>query len=89
MPVAFRAVGAGSGESSWDRSRGFAEDFLGADFVFLGRARAVDSSAARRASFSAFFREASRRFWVASSLLFGKLEAGQVGRVMWEGGFTS
>ena len=72
MPVAFRAglafaVGV-SEESSWERSR--PRDFLVAVLAFapLGVARASFSSAARRASFSAFLRAASAFFASASSL---------------------
>ena len=76
MPEALR-VGAAleekeeegaSRESSWARSR--PRVFLTAVFALapLGVARAVASSAARRASFSAFFRAASAFLASASSL---------------------
>ena len=71
MPVAFRAGFAFNADeedspSSADRSR--PRDFLTAVLVFLGVERASFSSAARRASFSAFFRAASCFFASASSL---------------------
>lgn len=72
MPVALRArlafaVGL-SEESSWERSR--PRVFLVAVLAFapLGVARASFSSAARRASFSAFLRAASAFLASASSL---------------------
>lgn len=75
MPVALRAVRAEDEEvvgpllssSSWERSR--PRVFLTACFEFLGAVVFVeDSSAARRASFSAFLRAASCFFKSASSL---------------------
>ena len=72
MPVALRAgftlfeVEAEGSESSWERSRPLV--FLGALLEFLGVARASFSSAARRASFSAFLRAASCFLASASSL---------------------
>lgn len=75
MPEAFRAGAAleeegASNESSWARSR--PRVFLTAVFAFapLGAARALASSAARRASFSAFFRAASA-FLASASSLYG------------------
>lgn len=77
MPVAFSAEAAGAGSSSsWERSRPVldlvgAEDFLVADLLFLGAARAearVFSSSASRASFSAFLRARSEALASAASL---------------------
>ena len=69
MPVALRAGLAvdDEGSSSWERSRPLPV-FLTAVFEFLGAARASFSSAARRASFSAFLRAASCFFCSVSSL---------------------
>ena len=80
MPVAFKAAGGLAAEeedeegpsSSWERSRPL--ERLVAVLVFLGAERAVlrsFSSAARRASFSAFLRAASALRASASSL-FGE-----------------
>ena len=71
IPVALRAGFAFDAEeedssSSEERSRPL--DFLTALLAFLGVERASFSSAARRASFSAFFRAASCFFASASSL---------------------
>ena len=76
MPVALRegfvffdeVLGAADddGSSSWERSRPLV--FFTAVLEFLGVARASFSSAARRASFSAFLRAASCFFASASSL---------------------
>lgn len=71
MPVALRAglaVSEVEGSSSWARSR--PRVFLMAVFAPapLGVARASFSSAARRASFSAFLRAASCFFCSVSSL---------------------
>ena len=72
MPVALRArlpfAVRGSEESSWERSR--PRVFLVAVLAFapLGVARVSFSSAARRASFSAFLRAASAFLASASSL---------------------
>lgn len=88
MPVALRAgtevaepVGAeGAGSSSWARSS--PRVFLGADFAEapFGMGRASFSSAASRASFSAFLRAASCFFCSASSLCgFGCVSVWVVG----------
>lgn len=75
IPVALRARFAEEEEpevgssSSCERSK--PRDFLTADFAVLGAARAEDSSAAKRASFSAFLRAASCFFCSASSLREG------------------
>ena len=72
IPVALReglileSLGPES-ESSWERSRPLV--FFTAVLEFLGVARASFSSAARRASFSAFLRAASCFLASASSLL--------------------
>ena len=70
IPVALRAGFAfdadEEGSSSEERSRPL--DFLTAVLAFFGVGRASFSSAARRASFSAFFRAASCFFASASSL---------------------
>lgn len=70
MPVALRAESEEErllvSESSWERSR--PRVFLMAVLEVLGVARAEDSSAARRASFSAFLRAASCFLCSASSL---------------------
>ena len=71
MPVALRArlpleVDEEGSSSSEERSRPLV--FLTAVLVFFGVGRASFSSAARRASFSAFFRAASCFFASASSL---------------------
>ena len=72
IPVALRAglpfeiEDEGSSSSSEERSRPLV--FLTAVLVFLGVGRASFSSAARRASFSAFLRAASCFFASASSL---------------------
>lgn len=74
MPVALRAgvvlvLEEGEGESSWERSR--ARVFFGAVLLFLGRGRVSFSSAARRASFSAFLRAPSAFFCSSASLAGG------------------
>ena len=88
MPEALRAAVDEDEEgsaSSWERSRPretgagvAAEDFLVAVLALapLGVARWVDSSAARRASFSAFLRSWSWRLASASSLLEGRRKVG-------------
>ena len=76
MPVALRAGFAfevpGSSSSSWERSRPLV--FLTAVLAFLGAARALAvsfSSAASRASFSAFLRAASAFLASSASLMVG------------------
>ena len=84
MPVALRAgalLSEGAASSSCERSRGRAgtADFLTAVLVFLGAARAFFSSAARRASFSAFLARVVRRLASASSLQWGLVGEGMGG----------
>lgn len=71
IPVALRAgfaLDADEEDSSSREERSRPLDFLTAVLAFLGAERASFSSAARRASFSAFFRAASCFFASASSL---------------------
>ncbi len=72
MPVALRAnegVEGSVGSSSCDRSRPLVFFWAAFALLPLGVARAVDSSAARRASFSAFLAASARRLASAASLL--------------------